>query len=283
MNRSLVVEFTKMNGAGNDFIVIDNRFFKFTEDELARIAASYCRRHFGIGADGLLALEEGDNGADFRMRYRNADGSLGTMCGNGARCLAVFASRAGLDAPRHLVFDTDAGRYRVEVAPDHEEATIWLPEPLPELSLPRLHIADTEVIAVWTGTQHAVCFVQSVDDVNVTGIGPRIRSHDAFAPGGSNVDFVEIEGGDRRESVGRIRVRTYEKGVEAETMACGTGALAAGLAAFVDYFPHAREIEVSMPGGLLTVGVSTDEGHVSKLSLRGPVQTVFRGTFELQV
>ncbi len=284
MKRSLVVEFTKMHGAGNDFLVIDNRFFKFSEQELATIATRYCPRHLGIGADGLLALERGTDGADYRMRYRNADGSLGTMCGNGARCLAVFAEAAGLGTTAPLVFDTDAGRHLAAVHADRDEATIWLPEPHPDLSFTSERLANLDVIPVWTGTQHAVCFVPAVDEVDLPTLGRRIRFDEAFLPGGTNVDFVEIPRQESTTDAGRIRVRTYEKGVESETLACGTGALAAGLVSLVYYFPQAAEIEVSMPGGRLTVGVArSDDGRLSELTLRGPVATVFRGTFELQL
>ncbi len=279
----LVVPFTKMNGAGNDFVVLDNRFLHFDVDELAEMARRVCPRRTGVGADGLLALEDTDGEAHFRMRYRNADGSLGTMCGNGARCLARFAARAGLgdrdEARAALLFETDGGRYRAEV-PDpgtaSGEVTLHVP---PARDFGRADV-EGEVYRIWTGTEHAVLFVDSVDDADVTGVGPHLRHHDAFQPTGTNVDFVEVSG----EEPARVRVRTFEKGVEAETLACGTGAVASALVARRtgrvggDGRPS---VAVEMPGGTLTVAFTRgDGGEPDDLTLSGPAETVYAGTLE---
>ena len=303
---ALVVPFTKMNGAGNDFVVLDNRFLRFSDDELAELARRVCPRRTGVGADGLLALDEpdgpptggdlrpadgdrqpaggdrepaGDAPAHFRMRYRNADGSPATMCGNGARCLARFAARAGLGEESGgavaLAFDTDGGPYRAEVAGRAASGPV-------RLAVPPARDAGASVegaVSIWTGTEHAVVFAADVDAADVAGEGRRLRRHPAFAPAGTNVDFVEVAG------PGRIRVRTYEKGVEAETLACGTGAVAAALAAFLEGHLGPAEavrqsVAVEMPGGTLEVGFEVHDGEPAQVTLSGPAETVYHGTFE---
>ena len=272
---ALVVPFTKMSGAGNDFVVLDNRFLRFSDDELEEAARRWCPRRTGIGADGLLALDDAD-GADFRMRYRNADGSLGTMCGNGARCLARFAARAGLgrgdgDAVA-LDFETDGGPYRARVSGRAASGPVALDVP------PARDLGPTDghpdVTRVWTGTEHAVVFVPDVDAADVATRGPALRRDPAFEPTGTNVDFVEVAG------PARLRVRTFEKGVEAETLACGTGAVASALAAHAAGRLGAsdrHEVAVEMPGGTLTVGFDDDRQSVT---LAGPAETVYEGTVE---
>ena len=280
---ALVVPFAKMNGAGNDFVVLDNRFLRFSDDELAALARQFCPRRTGIGADGLLALDDADGDADFRMRYRNADGSLATMCGNGARCLARFAARAGLgpeaDATVTLAFDTDGGRYTAEVAGRAASGPVRLAVPPARDYGPA---EGTGAVRIWTGTEHAVVFTDAVDAADVEGEGRRLRHDPAFAPAGTNVDFVEVAGPDR------VRVRTYEKGVEAETLACGTGAVASALAAFLDgrlgtdgtAGAVRPSVAVEMPGGTLEVGFSVRDGQPHAVTLAGPAETVYEGTLE---
>ncbi len=274
--RRLVVPFTKMNGAGNDFVVIDNRWFHFTPDELGALAARVCRRRVGVGADGLLALEAGADGAHFRMRYRNADGSLGTMCGNGARCLARFAARAGLgdtdgDATT-LVFDTDGGRYRASVP---AEGDVTLDVPPPRAWARAAVDGETDLWRIWTGTEHAVRFVPDVAAEDVDTFGRRLRHDAAFAPAGTNVNFVEVRSPDA------VVARTFEKGVEAETLACGTGAVASALAARLAGRLASDRVAVHMPGGTLHVGFRLNGEEVTDVTLAGPAETVYEGTLEL--
>ena len=283
----LVVPFTKMNGAGNDFVVLDNRFLRFSDDELEALARQACPRRTGVGADGLLALDEPDAGsdADFRMRYRNADGSLATMCGNGARCLARFAARAGLgtddaDGTVRLAFDTDGGPYRARVVGRAASGPVELDVPPPR-DFGRADV-DGDVLQIWTGTEHAVVFTPDVDAADVDGMGPRLRHDAAFAPAGTNVNFVEVVAAGASP---RVRARTFEKGVEAETLACGTGAMAAALAARlagrIDGPDDARQsVAVEMPGGTLTVGFRVAGEAVSDLTLAGPADTAYEGTLE---
>ena len=284
MQRQLVVEFSKMNGAGNDFIVIDNRFFNFSDEELAALAWRYCPRRTGIGADGLLALARPrQDDHHFRMRYVNADGSLGTMCGNGARCLARFARQGGIQgAP--LVFETDAGVYQA-TAPHDEGLPVRLFVHAPERWQQGVALAArppdlaSAVHYLWTGTEHLLCPVEDVESVPVERWGPALRRDPALPPPGANVDFVDVRdpGGEDAPSV--LRVRTFEKGVEAETLACGTGALAAAVGMRLLDRIASETVQVEMPGGTLGVGFRLEDGAVRDLYLEGPAVSVYRGTF----
>ena len=282
MSKSLVVQFTKMHGAGNDFVVIDNRFFRFSEEELALLAETWCPRKTGIGADGLLALGVPDDDThDYRMHYYNADGSRASMCGNGARCLARFARRGGIEASP-LVFETDAGVYRAAV-PGDEHVRLMVDPPRDFRPRVSLHQAPEnsarEVHYIWTGTEHAVTFVDDVERVPVPQEGAAIRGDDAFAPPGANANFVQVASG--REGEAELQVRTFEKGVEAETDACGTGALAAAAVARLLGRVSDDWVDVQMPGGQLRVGMQMDDDAITELILEGPAVTVFRGTVEV--
>lgn len=276
MTRRLVVEFTKMQGAGNDFLVIDNRFYRFSDAELVDVASQWCPRRTGVGADGLLALNPpADDAHDYRMRYLNADGSWATMCANGARCLAGYAVRAGIGGPT-VVFDTDAGTYRAEAPPDTNVVRLWTPPPTdvtPHAALDQPLPPELEAVhTVWTGTEHLVTFVEDPDAVALDAIGPRLRHDTALAPEGANVNVVACHNG-------ALTMRTYEKGVEAETRSCGTGVLAAAVVAWETQQIDPAPVDVTTPGGSFRVARAEDGG----LILEGPVAFVFRGTLELDV
>ena len=286
MPRKLIVEFTKMDGAGNDFIVIDNRFYNFSDDELADLARRFCPRRVGIGADGVLAFARvADEAHHYRMRYVNADGSVGTMCGNGARCLARYARHAGL-LDETLLFESDAGIYRATAPPDPEAPVRlfvppprhWNPDQMLAGSLPEPIDAAHYL---WTGTEHLVCFVDDVAATPVQAWGPAIRHDAALAPAGVNVDFVQILDEGHRRQPAALRVRTFEKGVEQETLACGTGALASALAARFLERIQANTAQIHMPGGILGVGFERNGEAVTGLYLEGPATTVYRGTIEV--
>jgi diaminopimelate epimerase len=284
MPRKLVLEFTKMNGAGNDFIVIDNRFYHFSDEELIDLARRLCPRRTGIGADGLLAFSRASDAAHhYRMRYVNADGSLGTMCGNGARCLARFARQAGM-LDEELRFDSDAGVYRA-IVPDDENADVRLYVNPPEHWQPNKPLANTSVQEgvhyLWTGTEHAVCFVDRVDSTPVGEWGPLIRADAALKPNGANIEFVEVLDPGSSTTAARLQVRTYEKGVEAETLACGTGAMASALVARFLGHIEADTVAVAMPGGVLKIGFRLEGEDVRDLYLEGPAESVYRGTVEV--
>jgi diaminopimelate epimerase len=275
MSPSLVVEFTKMHGAGNDFIVLDNRWYRFSDEELSDLAATWCPRRYGVGADGLLALADTDeDGVDYRMRYVNADGSWATMCGNGARCLAQFALNADFDGP-DLTFETDAGYYHASVVEEQSrhirlfvpsatelELNITLDAPLP--------FDGGAVHYVNTGTGHLVLFVDDVAGVPVQDWAPPLRHDARVEPPGANVNFVAVEGD-------TLRVRTFEKGVEAETLSCGTGVLAAAVVAEAAGRVSASDLTIETEGGTFEVGTAaTSRGE--ERYLQGPVETVFRGS-----
>ena len=269
-----------MNGAGNDFIVIDNRFYHFSSEELSDLAQRLCRRRFGIGADGILAFSEPMDGEnDYRMIYYNADGSRGTMCGNGARCLVRFARDAGITKDE-LQFETDAGVYRavfdegdldrvrlyVQPPRDYRE-NVGLRHDLPsELSEPYY---------IWTGVEHLVLFTGDVEEAPVRTLGPVLRRDEALQPAGANINFVQVTS---KASPAALSVRTFEKGVEAETLACGTGAMASALVAQITGRVDNSPIDVQMRGGLLRVGFERSGSEISELFLEGPVEHVYRGT-----
>jgi diaminopimelate epimerase len=268
-----MLRFTKMNGAGNDFVMLDNRLgdVRLEAAQIARI----CDRHRGVGADGILLLETATNGADFRMRYYNADGGEAEMCGNGARCFARFARKVAGAADR-ISFETPAGVIGAELHGD--SVTLHMSEPQDlRLNLPLPNAAgDYEAIHfINSGVPHVVVPVQRIEEVNVRSDGAAIRRHETFAPKGANVNFLEKRG---RTSVA---IRTYERGVEDETLACGTGVVASAL-----IFAATEQIDgpitVGVRGGCdLTVGFEKNGDRFTKVTLSGPAEFVFEGTIEL--
>ncbi len=276
MSPSLVLEFTKMHGAGNDFLVIDNRWYRFADGELADLAATWCPRRYGVGADGLLALDEAESDdAAYRMRYVNADGSWATMCGNGARCLARFALQSGFEGPE-LAFETDAGRYYAAVSEEEPDRVRLFVPPPRSLDLDLRVDPDTPapVHFIHTGTEHLVTFVPDLDAVPVEEWAPPLRNDARVQPEGANVNFVAVDADDA------LRVRTYEKGVEGETLSCGTGVLAAAAAAEATDRVSDDPVTVYTQGGTLTVGTATTSRGENRY-LEGPVVTVFRGSLNL--
>jgi len=267
-----MLRFTKMSGAGNDFVMLDNRAGKvqLTAEQIARI----CDRHRGIGADGILLLEKASNGADFRMRYYNRDGGEAEMCGNGARCFARFASKVA-GAGGKISFETPAGIIGAEL--HGELVTLQMSEPK-DLRLSTEIFVDgkREVVHfVNSGVPHVVVPVSQVDDVDVRRRGKKIRRHEAFSPRGANVNFIEKRG------VKRIAARTYERGVEDETLACGTGVVASALI-FAATEKEGGPISVIVrSGGELTVDFKRDGERFRDVTLTGPAQFVFEGTIEL--
>jgi diaminopimelate epimerase len=263
---SKTLDFLKMNGAGNDFVMIDNRSGAnaLSRDEIARL----CDRHRGVGADGLLLLETGQG--SLRMRYYNADGGEAEMCGNGARCFARFAQIVGA-AGETLSFSTVAGTVSARI--EGAAVTIGMSEPHDLATGRTLEIAGQPltVHSLNTGVPHAVVFVGDVAAVDVAGAGRAIRYHQQFAPKGTNANFCEIAG------PGALRIRTYERGVEAETLACGTGVVAAALL-------HHRLAGVPSPvavtvrgGETLRVGFDAGADGFRNVTLTGPAEVTFEG------
>lgn len=217
--------FYKYHGAGNDFLIADGRDENI--DLTAQQIASVCDRHTGVGADGVMVLER-DPELDFRMRYYNSDGSGGMMCGNGGRCIVAFAADLGFT---HFSFNAPDGQHIAELIPGTEVPAAFSKTP----RVVRLKMRDVSGAepygADWfldTGTRHLVHFVDNVADYDVTGEGRRLRHDPRFAPQGVNVNFVQVNVPGRE-----ITVRTFEKGVEDETLACGTGIVASSLATWL--------------------------------------------------
>ena len=217
------IPFSKMSGTGNDFIIIDNRDRLVEDDGLTEFIRNICRRKMSVGADGLILIESSDK-ADFRWRFFNSDGSLAEMCGNGARCAARFAYLNGI-AGENLSFETEAGIINGQVKGG--AAKVKIPDPA-DLHLDYtvdLEYGPLTVSSVNTGVPHVVVMKDSVEEVDVFGLGREIRYHEAFAPAGTNVNFI------CQQKPGQLAIRTYERGVEDETLACGTGSIASALIA----------------------------------------------------
>ena len=267
-----VLHFTKMNGAGNDFILIDNRTGDVHLDrtQIARL----CDRHRGIGADGILLLEKASNHADFRMRYFNADGGEAEMCGNGARCFARFANKVA-GSKEKISFETPAGVISAKLAGDL--VTLQMTEPTDLRLKTTLRVMDENktVHFINSGVPHVVISVLQLDDVDVQGAGSAIRHHKMFSPKGTNVNFLEKRGPKK------IAVRTYERGVEAETLACGTGIVASALV-FAATENAASPITVIARGGdKLRVGFERSDDAFRNVTLSGPAEFVFEGAIEI--
>lgn len=269
----MVLNFTKMNGAGNDFVLVDNRAqsIRLTREQIVRL----CDRHRGIGADGLILLIPCASGkADWAWQFYNDDGSTGEMCGNGARCFARFVQKlTGRDRP--FTFETEAGVINAAFQGRNVTVTLTPPGKL-ELNRKVSLSAGTQTIhSVNTGVPHAVLFVPDADRAMLETLGPEIRRHPGFGPRGTNVNFVQVLG------PGRVRVRTFERGVEGETLACGTGVTASALVASrVHQFNSPVKVRVQ-GGDELEVGFRENNGDFLDVRLSGPADFAFEGTLEI--
>jgi len=266
------LRFAKMNGAGNDFIVIDNRDGKSSLDQAA--IARLCDRHRGVGGDGLLAVEPAANGADFRMRYYNADGGEAEMCGNGARCFARFAAKLA-NRTDAVSFETIAGVISAELIGERVRLRMSEPGPL-QLKTP-LAVAGEQMLVhfVNTGVPHAIVFREELESVDVRKLGAAIRWHEHFAPKGTNANFVQLL------PDGTLRIRTFERGVEDETLACGTGVVAAALVSqALHQLPSPVGVHVR-GGETLEVGFERVQDGYSNVTLTGPADFVFEGSVQV--
>ena len=269
----MVLGFTKMNGAGNDFVLIDNRKgrIQLSREHIMRL----CDRHRGVGADGVILLTKcASKQADWAWQFYNSDGSAGEMCGNGARCFGRFVqkvTRTGGD----FTFQTEAGIITAQF--EGERVTVNLTPPTGLKLNEKLHLSvgSQTLHSINTGVPHVVLFVLDADTAMVQQLGPEIRRHPHFAPKGTNVNFVQVIG------PGRIRVRTYERGVEGETLACGTGVTASALISSRVY-NFTPPVKVQVQGGdVLEVGFTPGNGDFSNVRLTGPADFVFDGEIEL--
>ena len=276
------MRFAKYQGIGNDFVL-----FADPDDSLRLTPATVralCDRRFGIGADGVIRVAPGAQGGDFFMDYVNSDGSLGEMCGNGIRCLAVFAAAEGLTDKDELKVETRAGLKTVTVAGGGIRVDMGPPRFRPE-DVPVLWQGDdalhakvelddevVEAACLSIGNAHAVLFADDLSSVPLTDVGPRIETHGMF-PTGTNVEFVVVE------SAERISMSVWERG-SGQTLACGTGACAAAVAARLLRGTD-EAVTVAMPGGELIVEWSGSLGDVQPVYMTGPAVKSFEGDVEL--
>jgi diaminopimelate epimerase len=266
------IKFWKMSGSGNDFVVIDNRR-KIIHSGYSGIARKLCHRQFGVGADGLLLLEP-DPKEDFRMVYYNADGSRADMCGNGARCMAWFAhALRAVGTTFH--FRTDA--YPVSAKVNGAIVQVMLSDAKdyrPEVQV-KIDGKNYRPAFLNTGVPHAVLFVPDADKVHVEKLGRALRFHKAFGPHGTNVNFVQKIGPNK------LRIRTYERGVEGETLACGTGVTASAIAAALRGLVKLPVLCAVAGGDTLEVRFNKHRESRSRpatdITLKGPVRLTFKG------
>jgi len=276
-----LIAFDKMEGAGNDFVFVDHRRPLLPEPARAHWARILCDRKFGVGADGLVLVGE-ETGPDsppmLNWDFFNADGTRPAMCGNAARCMALFARHHGLAAADAFAFRAPAGIIEVAILPGGD-VRVGMPDVAPPRLLRGLEAPGGPYDAWWvdTGVPHAVVLAGELDRLDVAGAGRALRRHPAMGEAGANVNFAA------READG-LRVRTYERGVEGETLACGTGATASAIACgrAMGLRPPVR---VGTAGGFfLQIGWTfTAEGGARGVSMAGPARRVFGGRMEITV
>ena len=259
------IKFFKYQGAGNDFILIDDRKRTFPQNQ--ETIELLCNRHFGIGSDGLILLQD-DTNSDFRMVYFNSDGRESSMCGNGGRCIARFAHDLGL-AENKVSFTAVDGFHEANIRKD-------------AIRLKMVNVAKVEIfenhLFLNTGSPHHIEFIENVSEINVKNYGRKIRYEAPYFEEGSNVSFVELT------TNGSLKIRTYERGVEDETLACGTGITAAAIAAFESGKIKKNKIEVMAMGGNLLVEFERNHsGGYENIWLTGPAEKVFEGEIEIMI
>jgi diaminopimelate epimerase len=256
------IAFNKYQGAGNDFIIIDNRKGIFNPDDY-NLVNRLCDRRFGIGADGLILISHHEK-ADFEMKYFNSDGRPGSMCGNGGRCTAHFANKWGIAGKSHKFMAFD-GLHMAEVMDD----------------IVRLQMADVNEYKIVdgsyfinTGSPHYMVFTTEIDRIDVNEEGKRLRWSPRFSPGGTNVNFVEVHDNG-------LYLRTFERGVEEETLACGTGVTASAIASVLKGHFDTGSVNVKTRGGSLKVEFKVADGKVTNVWLTGQATFVFEGSIKV--
>ncbi len=269
--------FYKYHGTGNDFIIVDNRRNVFQMKGLLKQAmiAGMCHRHYGVGADGFILLQPGKR-ADFNMEYYNADGREGSLCGNGARCIVAFAHQKGIIKKKHTTFKAFDGLHEAEVVEiygDKYIISVGLNDAIVEEKISR------KEYIVNTGSPHLVIFTDKLADIDVNKSGKERRNDGEWAPDGVNVNFVQIV--DKTT----LSIRTFERGVEAETLSCGTGITAAALAHWIYKGENSdKTYSINTAGGTVEVSFnppSDTKGVFTDIKLIGPAQYVFKGTVKL--
>lgn len=265
----IVIEFFKMSGSGNDFILIDNRELALRVGNVTDFVRRVCERKVSVGADGLILIERSDR-ADFRWRFFNADGSEVDMCGNGGRCAARFAFLKGI-AGTTMSFETGAGLIDAEVKSDTVKLRLTDPHSLRLDETLHLDGTALNVSSVNTGVPHVVHDTEDLDAFDVFQTGRRIRYHAHYQPAGTNANFVTITG---RHA---LRIRTYERGVEDETLACGTGSVAAALVSSSRGQVDSPVAVTVKSGEILTIYFNRTEKGFEKVYLEGRAAVVYEG------
>ncbi len=262
------LHFHKYQGSGNDFIIIDNRanIISLTEDNINFL----CNRHMGIGADGLIMIKDVE-GYDFAMDYYNADGKKSTMCGNGGRCIVAFAHSLCYIKSETKFLAIDGPHSAIVLSGNHDVYQIALQM----TNVDKVTLSNDNYI-LDTGSPHFVMFVQDVNSIDVRNEGREIRNSTEFAEQGINVNFVQIE---KNENL--ILVRTYERGVEDETLSCGTGVTASAIASSNFFDENLKKLNVSTLGGDLSVSFEHSENSFYNIWLEGPVKLVFTGIIDI--
>jgi diaminopimelate epimerase len=255
------IPFSKYHGAGNDFIIIDNRKNQFSPE--TSLINKLCHRQFGIGADGLMLLEQNPD-SDFKMRFFNSDGKESTMCGNGGRCIVLFAKSLGIinDQTRFIGVD---GLHHATIV---DENTVNLKmKDVDNIE------HDDDFYLINSGSPHYVTFVKDIDSIDVTLEGRLIRQSILTDSGGVNVNFVQI-------TSDGIKIRTYERGVEGETLACGTGAVASAIATNHWLEDQKKDYQINARGGILYVSfIKSNDEKYTNIWLKGPAIHVFDGLY----
>ncbi|MEI3612916.1 diaminopimelate epimerase [Pseudogracilibacillus sp. SO30301A] len=268
------LNFTKMHGCGNDFIIFDNRKTILKNNNLPQFIKRICERKFNIGANGVMFVEKSKT-ADFTLRYFNADGSEGEMCGNGARCIARFAYVNGI-AQKNMLFDTLDGKYKAKILEDGDVKIFFPPIDIKDFLFNQTLLLDREEVFYHfgsVGVPHTIVHEEKIfqiSDENFTSWASRIRNHKNF-PKGTNVNVVQID------NKHQISVRTYERGVEEETMACGSGATASAIISSVVHKTKSP-VQVRTRGGDLMIDFTIDQDRIEHISLTGNAVIVYEGT-----
>ena len=261
--------FYKMSGSGNDFILVDNRAGIIDIENLGQFVASICRRKHSVGADGLILLEDSGR-ADFKWRFFNSDGGEVEMCGNGGRCAARLAYLKGI-AGRRLSFETKAGVIRAEVADG--QVKLEMPQPsTPELDNSLQVEKETFTVnSITVGVPHVVIWVSDLETSPVFRVGRAIRYHQRYAPAGTNVNFV------KQLTDGTFAIRTYERGVEDETLACGTGSVATALIAAAKGITSSPAVLHTQGGEALKVYFEKSGDDFLSVFLEGEARVIYEG------
>lgn len=269
MTMQFSIEFTKMSGTGNDFIFIDHRTPFLTREEMPAFARAVCQRRVSVGADGLIFIEKSES-ADFRWQFLNADGSWAEMCGNGARCAARFAHDRGI-APARMRFETVAGLIEAEVTGQSVKLKMTAPTGLHLEEKIAINGQEQVVHSLNTGVPHAVLFMDNIQQAPVQEWGRTIRFHEHFQPAGTNVNFVQQQGDNG------LSVRTYERGVEGETLACGTGAVASAIIAGLLGKVRPPVTVTTSGSEQLIIHYALAGQEISGVYLEGPAHFIYEG------